>query len=264
MPAKPEARASRDMENMEKHNGLCMVDGPDGLERWRNWHGCRHLEAEGLWERVSADDVCVLNMGGEALQTLLGGAFRQRRVFALTTLAGLDEAQLRRLLATACKRKSKGVLLGGLRLLPLVSAVREVLSGGCLGKVERLTVRFAGEPANWQETLARRDVLAWLQRAGGEAAEAHLEALAGGAEGALSVDVYGTVGEVHGEGLCSGESGRLSLLLGGHSRQRRLSAADVPMMEMQVLGALASGDIGGLPGLLPLRELPLAEQNVNM
>ena len=203
--------------------------------------------------------IALLNLEGEELQGILGAYFRQKRPFVLAGLNEMSNEELKRLVATVRKRKARAWVLGGLRILPMVSAVKEIISGGCLGQIREMNMSCG----KFSESLLHcrmmaLDAAAWLS----EKAFPTLEkpkVTVGTLGNKLVISAVGVAGELHGEYDFSNQSGYLNTVTGHHERKREFGSSDSLQMELNLLLSLASGDVCSLPGIVPIKTLPDSE-----
>lgn len=231
-------------------SGIYIVEGEGGQDWLKELVGVEHLGSETVLGGSFGDGVGILNASGDCLGALLGHYFRQKRSFAVSGLESLSLEAVVRLCATARRRKSNSVLLGGFRVLPPFSALKEILACGCLGDVNSLELEHCGGD-DWRMSVLVKDVGAWLSQgrgecvvlSGGPGFRVRLACSSGSAEGAWELD----------------GSGYLETTVGGHRRVRRYGHVDSRMMEISLLEC-GSGKLGAVSCLIPLRGLSVDVQ----
>lgn len=237
--------------------GLYVVDGHNANRRFAMPSGVMRMSLDELpLETLPGGCIALLNLEEDELQGVLGAFFRQKRPFVLSGLNGMTSGELKHLVATVRKRKSHAWVLGGLRILPMVSAVKEIVSGGCLGQIREIEMscgKFSDSMLHCR--MMAWDAATWLfDKAFSTQEKPAVAVQPRGSK--LEISAVGSAGKLHGEYDFACQSGCLCVVTGNHERQRQFGAAEPMLMELNLLTSLATGDVCSLPGIVPVKTLP--------
>ena len=242
-----------------KASTIYVVDGDTGSGRLESERRFTHVPLKELpLDKLPEDAFAILNLQGEERQQVLGAFFRQKRPFALGGIGGVTKDELMRLCETAHRKKARAWVIGGYRMLPIVAAVKEVITGGCLGELKSLSVHGDYGIDLAQDTLLV-DATIWMCREKPRGNSSIIPSMKFERDSKrLGIVACGSAGGL--EAACDLSEGRgwMKTIVNGHQCTRTFWGIDTVAMELNLLASLVPVGVGILPGVVPLAELTSA------
>ena len=182
-----------------------------------------------------------VNMPG-ALE-LLNNAIRKRVAVALQ---GVDEGNFESIFCfsdASHRNQVPVIVLGSLRYIPAVAAIKEIVNTGCLGKEIEINT---STPAGKFQALRVMDIALWL--------EAQIMDTAIESELGIALEVKGENGWIKTDFSLDGKKADFQASIGGHVRQRIIPAANPAVSELAILGLSLppTGRIKALPMMMTI------------
>lgn len=205
-----------------------IVDGSSGSEALAQFPRLPHATWPGLdVSTLARRGLYVLNCRGDELYQAASAMIRRKCGFVLPDYSCLDGALESAVRNAVSRRKIPVYVLGSGRSLPIISRLKEVVSGGTLGEIQIVEIR-SGVSANAWAKKRLLDIAQWLvdnqtpvcETSDTENASVTVSGKAGTAEAVFSLE--------------TGE-GTLTVSHGEFRRQTAFPACDALHVELQAL-----------------------------
>lgn len=215
-------------------NGIYILEDEGQKSDWSQCSQVRRILLSELQQEVAPTWMAVVDAGAGSFRGIVSRLIRQRQSFALMNWQCLREEEKKRLAASLQRaRRVNAYVLGGMRVLPGVAALRELVTGGCLGEVRDIAVTCR----QGQLTLEQWDTVRWLRGDGDVTLTNSPEEYAD--KPWWSCRIAGSKGEATlACDALSGE-GHLASTVGGHQRKRDFGRMEPLPAELALLALAA-------------------------